>query len=233
MTGGGDHPDFWEPEDEGEVLQGVVTARRDNPWAEEEEQNPKQIINVQTHDKEWATKTHTALSNLIQDQNVEVGDYVRIEFTGTETTSRGQTAYVYRIGVVKEEELEESGIDVPETDGGVQTLRTALTVEDMTVSEIEDEVSDIEDVSKLEDAINREERHDNRSTAKEALRARVDELSAVPQEAIDFTEHLVEFNGAMEREELERYLTEVRDFDVSPEDVVAETELELRNDVIR
>lgn len=186
MTGGSDYPDFWEPEDEGDTLEGIVTNRQDNPWAPADEEDPKQMLYVATENGEYSTRTHTVLSNLIKDQGVEEGDYVRIEYTGEHTTDRGQTAKDYMIGVVKESELEDSDIEIPETDGGV----AVATPTDSGPS-------------------------------------------GVPDEAVEFVENLMEYHGNMDVDEVDRYVNDVRDFGLTVEEVVAETEYQVKNGVIR
>lgn len=180
LTGQGDFPDWWDPEEEGEQLQGVVTARRDNPWAEEGEEDPKQMLWVQTEGQEWSTRVHTILSNLIKEQDVHVGDYVRIVYQGERTTDGGRNAKNYQLAVVRKDEIEESDIEIPEADGGM--VATAPTVED---------------------------------------------------KAVEFVENLMEAQGVMDEEDLDRYLNDVNSYDVTPETVVEQTEYTLENGVIR
>ena len=114
MTGGGDYPDWWEPEDEGETLEGLVAEKRLDPWAEEnDDDDPGHILHVKTLDgEEYSTRTHKVLTNLIKEQGVEVGDLVRIEYTGQSKTDSGHNAYGYRLGVIKADELDDLDIDV-------------------------------------------------------------------------------------------------------------------------
>lgn len=139
MTGGtGDYPPWFdekteaqgEPpiQTEGDRLEGVVTHRRDDPFFDpDEEDEPKPIIHVkEAEGDEWSTRTHVNLVSLINDQEPEVGDYVRIQYEGTYKTDRGQVANDYTMGVVREEELED--LDIPTPDGG-NASKTETTTE--------------------------------------------------------------------------------------------------------
>lgn len=180
LTGQGDFPDWWDPEEEGDQLQGIVTARRENPWADDDEDDPDEMLWIQTDGKEWSTRVHKALSNLIKEQDVHEGDYVRVVYDGEGTTDSGYTVKNYQLAVVRQDEIENSDIEIPEADGGV--VATAPTVED---------------------------------------------------KAVEFVENLMEAQGVMDEDDLDRYLNDVNSYDVSPETVVEKTEYTLENGVIR
>lgn len=55
----------------------------------------------------------------------------------------------------------------------------------------------------------------------------------IPDEAIEFVESLIDFHGEMSEEELNRYLNDTHDYDLSAQQVVEETGYTLQNGVIR
>lgn len=184
MTGGGDYPDWWDPAEEGDQIQGIVNDRRDDPWAEAHDDDPKQILEIESEDgEEWSTRTHKVLSNLIKDLDIQTGDYVRIEFTGTTSTNSGHMANDYQMGVVRQDELADT--DLPFSDGGVAAAGPP-------------------------------------SSGPE-----------IPADAVEFIESLMDFHGDMSVDELERYLNEVRDYDLDPEEVAESMGFEVRNGVVR
>lgn len=184
MTGAGEYPDWWDPEDEGEQLQGIVKDRRDDPWAEDHEDEPKQMVHVETEDdEEYSTRLHKVLSNLIKDLNIQPGDYVRIEYTGTTSTNSGHMANDYKMGVVREDELEDA--DVPMSDGGAAAAAPAASGPE------------------------------------------------VPEDAEEFVESLMDFHGEMSIDEVDRFLNEMRDYSLDPEEVIESLGFEVENGVVR
>lgn len=116
-VGGGEYPDWWEPEDEGDMIQGEVLDMRENPWAEDDE-DAGFIIEVDAEEQVYSTRTQTMLMNLIDERGVEVGDLVRIEYGGMVKTNSGHAANSYKMGVVKADELDETESEAT-PDGGI------------------------------------------------------------------------------------------------------------------
>lgn len=149
MQGGGDFPDWWEPEDEGDSIKGIVTNVRDDPWAEEDDRDPETIVHVKRLDdgQERSVRPHKILSNLLQEQGVELGDLVQIEYLGATKTSSGHMANNYQLGVVKEDELDDLDIEIPDggptvTDSGSDDTDTESTETPDTPAEAGSELAD-------------------------------------------------------------------------------------------
>lgn len=235
-SGSGDYPP-WMNEDgdddlpegpiqgEGDVLQGEIVGMRDDPWAEEGE-DPDPILHVKDDDGDvWSTRTHSILVNLINDQDVEVGDYIRIRHNGNFKTDTGQVANDYEIGVVKADELEEDEEEAT-ADGGLaaQQAPPEHDVSEHNVDELKGLVATIDDPETLREILEAEESGKDRKTAKQVIQERLDDLSGgeVPNDALEFAESLMSFHGELEVGELDQYLNETRDLGVAVEDVVAE-----------
>lgn len=240
-SGSGDYPP-WMNEDgdddlpegpiqgEGDILQGEVVGRRDDPWhGDDDEGEPDPILHVEDDDGNvWSTRTHSILVNLIDEQDVEIGDVVRIEHAGNFKTDTGQVANDYRLGVVKAEELEDDETEAT-ADGGLAAQEpeedTGFDVSEATVDEIEEYVQTVDDKAELVNLKADEEEGQNRKTAKEVINERANELdSGVPNDALEFAESLLSFHEELDYEELDQYLNETRDLGVLVEDVVEELE---------
>lgn len=153
--GGGDFPPWMDDEDdgviheEGDTLMGLVTRIRDDPFHDEDEDegDPAPILHVTTEDGDtYSTRTHRILANLIDELDVEVGDLVRVKYTGTAKTKSGHMANNYKLACVKPDEFEDFGIDPDdfaeveelEADGGSAAAQAAEAEE--SGDEIDDEV---------------------------------------------------------------------------------------------
>lgn len=97
-------PDFWQPEEE-EKLVGKVVRKRQSNYNED-----NYLYHVKNPDtgKVRTTPEHVTLTSGLKQQNVKVGDYVMIEFQGTERSQKsGRDVYMYDVGVVKEKDAKE------------------------------------------------------------------------------------------------------------------------------
>lgn len=240
MSGAGEYPDWWEPEAEGDQIQGTVVEVRDDPWAEEEDREPAKILEIHTDDgEEYSTRPHSVLDQLIKTDNVEEKDYVRIEYKGAYRTNSGNMANNYELGVVKSDELEEVG-----TDGGnggataapTPSSDTGVNPDDFTVAELESEIEDITDIEKLDEIRDAEENGADRKSVYSVIDRRRDEIMPDDDElseAGEFADNILSYyDDELEISELDKYLNSVRGFDVDPEDVADEIGAEIEDDVV-
>lgn len=274
MESAGDYPDWWEPEDVGDQLEGLVVQKRDDPWAEEDDDNPASILHVRrANGTERSTRTHVVLQRLIDKFDVQVGDYVRIEYDGANRTDDGHMANDYQMGVVKRHELEklpDSALpenlrtsegeistetdETPDSDDSDSEQEESSTEEqetsddaenpeseplfdpsELTVSEIEERVGEIDDDDMIERLNILEAAADDRATAHDVFDKRLSELqrndSEFDEEVLSFAENIVEFNeDDIDLDELDQYLNTVRGFEVDPEAVATELGYEIESD---
>ena len=103
ITGSGDFPQWWEPESQGDELQGKVIDMREDPWGGPDGEPRGYIYHVDTGDEVFATRIHSILIRLMERAEVSTGDLVRITYQGTVETDNGQNANDYTLRHVAQE----------------------------------------------------------------------------------------------------------------------------------
>lgn len=212
MQSGGDYSPWW-PDDaseleEGASITGIVRSKRDDPFWEEDDDDgrdePAPILEVQTEDNLFSTRTHRNLVDLIESQvQPAVGDLVRIEYAG-KYTAEGGTGYNYKMGKVTPEEFGEYDID-PDDFGGEASPPPESGTSDSGSDEPEElDPSDVagDDDEELGD-FEEEDSSDDGEISKEVTQ---------------FVEQLMDYNYEMSVEELDDYLNDVREFGVDAEE---------------
>jgi len=102
-------PPFWDPVEGDSKLMGKVVEKRISNF--DDDNFLYHVKNPETGETK-TTPEHTALVGALKRKNVEVGDYVLIEYTGTEKAkSSGREVHLYDVGVVPADEAK----DVEET----------------------------------------------------------------------------------------------------------------------
>jgi len=98
----GGFPPFWTPKEKGEKLVGQVTAIRNSFW----DQNVK-TYEVKTFSGEvYSTPNNAVLNRLLEETEINTGDYIMIRYEGEMTTGRGRRAKDFSVAVLPKDEAE-------------------------------------------------------------------------------------------------------------------------------
>lgn len=98
VSGGQDFPEFWDPQEPGDQLQGRVVEMREDPWADSPDAVRGHIYHIETPSGEVvATRLHSILIRLMEARDVGIGDAVRITFDGTVQTEQANNAKNYTL----------------------------------------------------------------------------------------------------------------------------------------
>lgn len=213
--GSGDFADWWEPDDEGEQLVGIVIEQHSEPedWTDPGEipQTVHTVMSVGRGDMDTGVcVTPKQHKQLIQGlSSAELLDLIRIEFTGYEKV-QGNLMNTYRVGVISHDEWQEM-------DGSGD-------IEEMI--EEHRQQGGIYGDNRQSDPY-REASSDDSSSSSDT--SSDDELI----EAAEFLKDFVELqNGHTTMEQAEKMMFEVRDYDVDLDAAISMAGLELDDDEI-
>jgi hypothetical protein len=111
-SAGGDYADWWEPEDEGDEVVGIVVEKHSAPqdWTKPGEvpDDISTVLSVGRGDysagQAVTPKQHKQLKNALG--RADIGDLVRLEFTGYEKAN-GNMMHTYAAAIIAEEEWTE------------------------------------------------------------------------------------------------------------------------------
>lgn len=102
------YPEFYRFEREGEELMGEIVGKR---RIRRDDGREDIIYTIRTADgREWSIPSYAVLSRLMEEQNVQPGDYVLIRYEGERRTRRmGRPAKLFSLGKVSREEARKLG----------------------------------------------------------------------------------------------------------------------------
>lgn len=198
--GSGDYADWWEPDNEGETLVGVIVEMHSEPeeWTEPGD-IPSTVVTVMSLGRGdfevghmLTPKQHKQLKQGLSD--AELMDLVNIEFTGYEKV-QGNLMNTYKVGVISEDEWKEmSGAD---------------------------DISELIEEHRQQGGIF----GDNRKTEPyQAEPSEPNDTSSSDDELVEAAEFLKDFvklqNGEATVDQVEKMMFEVREYDVELEAVL-------------
>lgn len=215
---GGDYAGWWEPEDEGEGarLVGVVAEMHSAPskYTPEGEIPPPvyTVVSIGEGDyglgEAYSTRTHKQLLRGLEE--VEIGDVVSLRWQGYKKfEGSNNPSNAYKIGVVKEEELEDE-------------WRTQV---ELALSEYDGPTGD----NRQSNPVGEGESEVAEPSSPAPEKEETDSLT----EAAEFLKQLLEMqDGEITLDQADKMLNDVRGFDVDVEDTAAMIGAEVGDDSI-